>query len=121
MKLWYSFLRRTFLDICIRLIERDLYNTPVKGLLDNDAKHTLFADLFERPDFRQYLVERETRFIHALANNFTPEVKGQRAENMLLFHKAQSAHERRQKRILSLRRGADFDPAPVPSDELVTN
>jgi hypothetical protein len=60
-----------FLDMFIRLIERGLYSTPVKGLLDQNARQNLFTDLFDRPDFRHYLVEREKRFVHALANKFS--------------------------------------------------
>lgn len=100
------------LDILIRIIERDLYNTPVKGILDKEARANMFADLFDRTDVRQYLVERETRFVHALANTFTEQVKGQRAENLILFQKCKSAHEARQKKILSLRRDDQMAASP---------
>lgn len=122
MKRLYTACRRVFIDILIRLIERDIYNTPVKQLLDDEAKHVLFAELFDRADFRQYLVERETRFVHAQAREWKESVNGQRVENMVLFHKCRVAHEKRQKKILSLRRATEpSTPVAVPSDELVNN
>src|SRR3990167_860818 len=103
MRSWYCSLRRALIDILIHLLERDLYNTPVKEVMDAKVRANFFADLFDRHEFRQYCIERETRFVHALAADNTPEVKGQRSENMLLFNKARAAHEDRQKKILSLR------------------
>lgn len=91
-------LRNLYIDILIRIIERVLYATPVKKTLDEDRMQTFYATLFDLPGFRQYCIERETRFLHFLANQNTELVKGQRLENALLFSKAMRASEKKTKR-----------------------
>lgn len=80
--------------VFIWYIERDLYNTPVKKALDAEKMQQYYETLFHLPGFRQYIIERETRFIHTLANQNTDIVKGQRIENALLFTKARLASEK---------------------------
>ena len=89
-------LRKLFVDILIRLLERTLYNTPVKKLLDEEQMQKFYATLYETPGFHQYSVERETRMIHSLASKDNETVRGQRVENSLLFSKCQRAYQKLQ-------------------------
>jgi hypothetical protein len=84
-------LRQWALRQLIRFTERELYATPVLYKLDDERRTKLLATIWELPGFREYCIERETRFIHALATTWTPEVQGQRVENSLLFQKAHGA------------------------------
>lgn len=91
----YTYLQRKIIDILIRIAERDLYNTPVKPL-DEDKQLKFYAALFFMPGFKEYSVDRETRFVHSLAGQWSETVKGQRAENSLLWLKAKRASEKQQ-------------------------
>jgi hypothetical protein len=90
-----------FVDILIRIVERILYNTPVKPALDPEKMQSFYKVLYDLPGYRQYVVERETRLVHALASEKDSEarsqMRGQRVENSLLFAKAQRAAEKAQK------------------------
>lgn len=97
----YNYLQDKIVDILIRLVERRLYNTPIRKTMDEDRARTFYANLWEMPYFKEYCVERETRFVHAQANAWTELQKGQRIENMLLFSKAQSAWEKAHKKPLN--------------------
>ena len=97
------FLRRKLIDTLIWLLERDLYNTPVKRVLDEEQKMVFFDFLWDHPGFREFCIERETRFVHALAKTDDPtaraQIKGQRMESMLWFTRARVASEKRKKRL----------------------
>ena len=88
--------RRWFIDKLVRMTERELYDTPVRYALDDKRRQVLFATLWDTPGFREHLIERETRIVHAQANKFQDTVQGQRVENALWFQKAKSAWDKRE-------------------------
>jgi len=92
-------LRRWFIDILIRLTERELYATPVKYLQDQKHRENFFVTLYELPGFKEHVAERETRIVHAQARKWQESVQGQRVENALLFQKAKAAYDRRQEAL----------------------
>lgn len=89
----YNALRKLAIKLLIRIVERDLYNTPVHKVLDDKKMKTFYAALFELPGAKQYFVERETRFLHAQATKWQETVSGQRTENAILFSRAKIAAE----------------------------
>jgi hypothetical protein len=106
----YTYLQRKIIDILIRIAERDLYNTPVKPL-DEKKQLNFYASLFFLPGFQAYSVDRETRFVHSLAREWSDPVKGQRAENSLLWLKAKRAADKQQE---TLGKGGTSTSAPSP-------
>lgn len=89
----YNAFRQIAIRLLTRIVERDLYRTPVQKVLDADKMKTFYAALFELPGAKQYFIERETRFLHAQANKWQETVAGQRAENAILFSRAKMAAE----------------------------
>ncbi len=89
----------------IWFIERDLYNTPVRRAWDTEKQQKFLAFLWNMNGFREYCIERETRFIHAQANKWNEAVSGQRVENMLWFSKAKHAFDAQKKKVDSSRGG----------------
>lgn len=94
-------------DVLIWIVERQLYATPIKYAFDDERQQKFFANLYDMPGFREYCIERETRFVHALANEEAAtqraQMRGQRVETMLWFSKAKKAFDKQ----ASLRKGAD--------------
>ena len=92
------YLRQLLIDILIRIAERDIYRTPVKRMFDEDHMDKFYTALWDMPGFQQYCAERETRFVHAQANEWKATQQGQRMENSLLFMKAKKAWEKAKKK-----------------------
>lgn len=93
LTLMYTMIRNFAIKLLIWYAERDLYNTPVRKVLDEKQMKVFYAALFDLPGAKQYFIERETRFLHAQANTWQPTVQGQRTENSILFYRARLASE----------------------------
>ncbi len=97
--------RRWLIDIFIRFSEKHLYNTPVRKVLDNEKMMNFYATLWTLPGFQQYIIERESRFVHSLAAKQSDEVRGQRFENSILYFKCRHAAELEKASKTSLAQG----------------
>lgn len=86
-------LRQWAIKFLVNLAEHELYATPVKPV-DPDKQLRFYSNMWETPGFKEYLVDRETRIVHAQAKHWTPEQSGQRAENALLYHKTKGAFDK---------------------------
>ena len=91
-------LRRKLFDVLIWIVERELYRTPIAYALDDERALKFFAALWAQPGFREYCIERETRFVHSLATQDDPimraQMRGQRIEMALWFGKAKKAYDK---------------------------
>lgn len=100
-------MRRFIINSLIWFLERDLYNTPIKRTMDDERTLKMLGAMWNLPGFREYCIERETRFVHALAGDASnPEKQrdnqlkhGQRVESMILFNRARTAFDMLKKRL----------------------
>ena len=97
-----QYLRRKILDILIKLLERELSDTP-KQSLEKDAYDGLLSQLWQNPAFRKYVQDRDAKLIFTMAGSegMAPEPReaytmhtGQRVEILILAREAKAAWTR---------------------------
>jgi len=95
-------MRKWFLDILIKLLERELSDMS-KQTLDKETYDGLLSGLWQNPAFRKHVQDRDARLIFTMAGGegMAPEPReaytmhsGQRVELLILAREAKKAYER---------------------------
>src|SRR3990167_4131503 len=94
--------RSKFLDILIKLLERELLDMP-KAQLTKEQEDGLLSSLWQNPAFRKHVQDRDARLIFTMAGGegMAPEPReaytmhtGQRVELLILAREAKAAYNR---------------------------